>query len=376
MPFLPTNYTVEVARAPLPAPLLSALKEIEIETSTERASIFRLRFELSRTPLGDWDVLQLDIFQPLVPVKIGIFLGSWPETIINGYVNEARLDSRSQPGASTLEVTGMDATATLMNLKELSFPWPNLPDSAIAATIFGKYTIVPNLFPTPPSRTVLDVTTTQRTTDIRALKRMAERNAFECYVQPDPILGMDVGHFHPPQLLMPPQALLSTDFGLVTNLDSFNVSYGMLEPTSALAVALDPATRTPMQGIAPAALEPPLGREPALLRILVPPVVRPAGTDAANASEVMAQAQSIANQSSRCLQGSGDVDGLKLARVLRPGLPVLVRGAGREYSGTYYVTEVTHSLSNDRYTQRFQAWRNALGLTGAEVFMDPFAAAF
>lgn len=374
MPFLPIFYTVQVAFAPLPYPFLSALKGIEIETSTERASIFRLRFELSRTPLGDWDVLQFDIFRPLVPIKISVFLGLRPETIINGYVSEAKLDSRSQPGASTLEVVGMDATGTLMNLQEQPFPWPNLPDSAIAATIFGKYAIVPNPFPTPPSRTILDVTTTQRSTDIRLLKRMAERNAFECYVQPDPILGMDVGHFHPPQVILPPQAVLSTDFGPATNMETFNVSYGMLEPTSALAVALDPATRTPMPGIGVTSLEPPMGLEPVLTRILPPPIVRPAGLDAANATEVMTVTQSIPTRSSRCIHGSGEVDGMTFGRVLRPGLPVAVRGAGRQYSGIYYVTEVTHSLSNDRYTQRFQAWRNALGLTGAELFIDPLAA--
>lgn len=374
MPLLPTFYTVQVAFAPLPYPFLSALTDIEIETSTEQAAIFRLRFALSKTPLGDWDVLQFDIFRPLVPIKVSVFLGSRPETIINGYLNEAKLDNRSQPGQSVLEVTGMDATGTLMNLHEQPFPWPNLPDSAIAASIFGKYAITPNPFPTPPSRTVLDVTTTQRATDIRVLKRMAERNAYECYVQPDPILGTDVGHFHPPLVTMPHQGVLSTDFGLATNMDTFNVTYGMLEPTSALAVALDPATRTPMPGVAPVASEPPLGMEPTLSRILVPPVVRPAGTDAANAAEVMTTAQSITNRSSRCLQGSGEVDGLKLARVLRPGLPVAVRGAGRQYSGIYYVTQVTHSISTDHYTQRFQGWRNALGLTGAELFVDPFAA--
>ena len=374
MPFLPTFYTVQVAFAPLPYPYLSALQSIEIETSTEAPAMFRLRFELSKTPFGDWDVLQFDIFRPLVPIKVSVFLGSRPETIVNGYLNEARLDNRSQPGASVLEVVGMDATATLMALQEQPFPWPNLPDSAIAATVFGKYAIVPNSLPTPSARTVLDVTTTQRTTDIRVLQRMAERNAYECYVQPDPILGMDVGHFHPAQLLMPPQAVLSTDFGLATNLESFDVSYGMLRPTSALAVALDPATRTPMPGIAAAALEPPLGLEPTLSRTLVPPVVRPAGTDAANAAEVLAMAQSIANRSSRCIEGSGEVDGLRIGRVLRPGLPVTVRGAGRLHSGSYYVTSVNHSLSTERYTQSFRAWRNAVGLTGAELFIDPFAA--
>src|SRR5215217_3521580 len=122
MSFLPTFYTVQVAGAPLPYPYLSALKSIEIETSTESAAVFRLRFELSRTALGDWDVLQVDIFRPLVPIRISIFLGLLPETIVNGYLNETRLDSRSQPGASTFEVVGMDATATLMALQEQPFP--------------------------------------------------------------------------------------------------------------------------------------------------------------------------------------------------------------------------------------------------------------
>lgn len=374
MPFLPTFYTVQVAFAPLPYPFLSALESIEVETSTDGPAMFRLRFALSRTPLGDWDVLQFDIFRPLVPIRLSVFLGWRPETLVNGFVTEAKLDNKSQPGGSVLEVVGMDSTGTLMGLQEQPFPWPNLPDSAIAAALFGKYAMVPDALPTAATRTVLDVTTTQRTSDIRLLKRMAERNGFECYVQPDPILGMDVGHFHPPRLLLPPQAVVSTDFGPATNLESFNVSYAMLEPTSALAVALDPATRAPMPAAAPPALELPMAMEPTLGRIPLPPIVRPAGADAANAAELLALTQSIAHRSSRCVEGSGEVDGLRIGRVLRPGLPLTVRGAGRLHSGSYYVTSVNHSLSTERYTQSFRAWRNAVGLTGAELFIDPFAA--
>ncbi|HVT16402.1 MAG TPA: hypothetical protein VHQ90_09525 [Thermoanaerobaculia bacterium] len=374
MSFLPTFFTVQVAFAPLPQPLLAALKQVEIETSTDQASIFRLRFELSRTALGDWDVLQIDLFRPLVPLRIGVFLGLLPETIVNGYVKEAHLGNRNQPGQSTLEVVGMDATSTLMNLQEKVMPWPNMPDFAIAAAIFGQYAMIPVTIPTPPSRTILQTTTIQRTTDIRFLKQLARRNSYECYVQPDPVVGLDTGYFGPPQSVLPPQGVLSVDFGIATNTENFNVRYDMLQPTTALAVALDPTTKAPLPGIAPAALEPPMGLEPTLLRILPPPIARPAGTDAANATELMTTSQSIANRSSRALRGSGEVDGLKLGRVLRPGLPVAVRGAGREHSGYYYVTQVTHTLSNDKYTQRFDAWRNAVGLTGAELFIDPFAA--
>jgi hypothetical protein len=374
MAFLSTYYSVQVAFAPLPEPLLLALKQIEIETSTDQASIFRLRFELSRSALGDWDVLQLDLFQPRTPLRIGVYLGVLPETIINGYVREARLDNRNQPGQSTLEVVGMDATSTLMNQQDKVMPWPNMPDFAIAAAIFGQYAMIPATIPTPPSRTILQTTTIQRTTDIRFIKQLAKRNSYECYVQPDPILGLDTGYFGPPQTTMPPQGVLSVDFGIATNTENFNVRYDMLQPTSVLATALDPTTKAPLPGIAPAALEPPMGLLPTLLRLIPPPIVRPAGTDAANAAELMTTSQSIANRSSRAVRGTGEVDGLKLGRVLRPGLPVAVRGAGREHSGYYYVTQVTHTLSADKYTQHFDAWRNAVGLTGAELFIDPFAA--
>jgi hypothetical protein len=375
MSFLPSFYTILVGFVPLPYPFLDALREIEVVTSTEQASTFTLRFDLSQTALGDWDVLQIDIFRPLVPIQIRVHLGfGLSEALINGYVRSARLQNRNEPGRSTLEVTGMDATATLMHLFEQPFPWPNLPDNVIATTIFGKYLITPLVFPTPSARTILQTTTIQRTSDIRFLKQLARRYGYECFVQPDPLIGVDVGHFHPPQIIAPPQGVLSINFGAATNLTSFDVRYDMLQPTTALALALDPTTKAPLPGIALAALDPPMGLEPALLRVIPPPISRPTDTDAANAPELLATAQSIVNRSSRALHASGEVDGLKFERVLRPGLPVLVRGAGREHSGLYYVSQVTHSFSNDQYTQRFEAWRNAVGLTGAEPFIDPLAA--
>ena len=377
MPLIPSFYVITVQRAPLPKPFLSALKDIEVECSLEEASAFRLRFELSQTVTGDWDVLELDIFRPLLPVSIRVGLGRFvPETLINGYVREARLSNRSQPGGSTLEVVGFDATATLMNHAETPMSHPNQPDSVIAAKIFGgTYGMIPMAFPaTPAARTTLDVTTAQRISDIRFLKELAERNGYECYVQPDPLTGLDVGHFHPPQVAMPTQGVLSTNFGMATNLESFDVNYDMLEPTSVLGMALDPDTRAPVPATAMAALERPMGREPALLRILPSPLLRPARAHVANPAEQLAHSQSLVDRSSRCLRGTGEVDGIKYGKVLRPGLPVAVRGAGREHSGNYYVTRVTHSVSTDHYTQSFDVWRNAVGLTGAELFVDPMAA--
>ncbi len=81
-------------------------------------------------------------------------------------------------------------------------PWPNLPDGAIAAAIFAQYPpIVPMVQPTAPTLVEPEGTTIQRGTDLRFLRRLAKRNGFDVYVQPEPLTGIDQGFFRPRQTL-------------------------------------------------------------------------------------------------------------------------------------------------------------------------------
>lgn len=375
MSLLPSYFTVQVASAPLPAVLVQALKDIEVETAVGQASALRLHFELSRTFWGDLDTLAFQLFRPLVPLTIRIATGlGVPQVLINAYVRDARLEASNTPGATRLEVVALDALGTIMAHIQQPFTWPNSPDSAIAAAIFGRYAIVPTVIPTPPLRTVLDTTTNQRDHDATYLFQLARRNNYELYIQPDPAIGRDFGHFHPPFTAVPPQGVLSIDFGTQTNLDSFHVSNDMLAPTGVMALSTDPHTRAPIPAVGLASTEPPMGLEPALTRIVPPPVERPAATDAASPAEMQAQALARASRTSRAISATGKVDGLKYTRPLLVGLPVLVRGPGSQHSGLYYVQSVTHRISRDNWTQSFTGWRNAVGLTGAEVFIDPLAA--
>jgi hypothetical protein len=375
MSLLPSYFTVQIAYAPLPAPFVQALKEIEVETAVGQASILRLSFELSRNSWGDLDVLAFDLFRPLVPLTIRMSAGlGVPQVLINAYVRDARLEASNTPGASRLSVVALDALGSIMAHIQQPFTWPNSPDSVVATAIFGRYGIVPSVFPTPPLRTSLDTTTNQRDYDATYLFQLARRNNYELYLQPDPVVGRDFGHFHPPLTSMPSQGVLSIDFGTQTNLNSFQVSNDMLAPTAVTALSTDPHTRAPSPAVAMASIEFPMGAEPALSRILPPPIERPAGTDAASPAEMQAQAIARASRSSRAISATGEVDGLKYARPLLVGLPVLVRGNGRQHSGLYYVKSVTHRITRDNYTQSFSAWRNAVGLTGLELFFDPLAA--
>jgi hypothetical protein len=374
MGLLPSWFTVQVAFAPMPMPFFQALRAIDIETSIGQASIFRLHFELSRNSLGDFDALAIDIFRPMMPVKISLAAGlPIPQVLINGYIKDARLSAGDAPGTSRLEVVGMDALGTLMANNQEPFPWPNLSESEIAATIFSKYAMIPLIDALPPTRTIMDTTTTQRIYDAAFLFELAYANNLDLFIQPDPITGRDVGHLHRPYTFVPHQGVLSIDFGIQSNLTQFTVANDMLSPTGVMGLMVDPVTRVPRPSFGLMSAELPMGMEPTLFRILPPPVEQQFGDGAANPTEAQLRAMARASATSRAILAQGEVDGIKLARPLRVGLPVLVRGAGRQNSGLYYVDQVSHHISRDDYRQSFTAWRNAVGLTGAEVFIDQLA---
>jgi phage protein D len=361
-------YTLLIGMAPAPAPLLEAVQEITVDSSIEEASVLRVRFAITKTEIGDWSILMLDPFRPLVPLGLRIQHGiGAPEAVINGFVTDHRVTYADEPGGSSLEVTAMDATH-VMNMVEKVMPWPNMPDAAIASAIFGQYALIPQADPTTPVLTEPEGQTTQRGTDIRFLRRLARRNGFDCYVQPEPFSGLDIGHFHQRSLLGLAQAVLNVSFGNDTNVSGFTVRYEATKPTTAVAAQIDTLTKTPQPGIAPASLLPPLGLEPTLLREVPPAIARPVGTGVVHAGDLQAAAQAIVDRSSWAVSCEGVVGGD--VGVLRPGGLVAIRGAGRVHNGNWLVTRVHHTIAPGRHDQRFTAQRNAVSETGAEVYLE------
>src|SRR5205085_962997 len=98
-------------------------------------------------------------------------------------------------------------------------------------------------------------------------------------------------------------------------------------------------------------------------QILVP------GTPTSDATEMQALAQSVRDEASWFITASGEINSDAYQHVLLPHRLVLVKGAGKPYSGKYYVTRVVHELKNDgSYVQKFEARRNARDLDGSEQF--------
>ena len=79
--------------------------------------------------------------------------------------------------------------------------------------------------------------------------------------------------------------------------------------------------------------------------------------------------QAVADESALAITAEGELNTAAYGGLLRAKRTVSVRGAGRQFSGLYYVERVHHVLTSESYTQNFTLRRNGLGLTGREMFV-------
>jgi phage protein D len=364
-------YTLLIDDQPAPPELIDVIQRLEVEDHAEMADMVRLSVAIAiRDGCGSWNVVDEDTFQRLTKLRIDVNVGSGKtEPLIEAYVIETNADFANQPGQSVLNVVAMEPTAK-MNLKETVRPWPNMADSDIAEQIFQDYKFnTDNIDPTQPTRDENDHTEMQQGTDIQFLQRLAQRNGFEIYVELNPETGMVEGHFHAPRLQQNPQGVLSVNMGSATNVNSFHARFDMVQPATAQAHNVDVHSSEQQTGQSDSQQDRPLGSASTVpiddaRQVLI------SGTGLSDTGELQTAAQAEVDRTSWAITAEGEVNTVAYGDVLRAKRPVLVRGAGRQFSGIYYVERVLHSFTGDGYTQQFSLRRNAAGLTGQENYVE------
>jgi hypothetical protein len=123
----------------------------------------------------------------------------------------------------------------------------------------------------------------------------------------------------------------------------------ILEPNSKIAISV------PL----PTSLFPSLTVNPAR------PLRKTLARDTANLNMIQAMLRTMMSQggSSEAARSYGEVDALRYGQILRSRRLVRVLGAGQNYNGSYYVTEVTHRIRRGEYKQSFTLVREGLGAT-------------
>jgi hypothetical protein len=168
-----------------------------------------------------------------------------------------------------------------------------------------------------------------------------------------------------------PQGVLSVNMADATNINSFKARYDMLKPVIAQATGLEIESQSDQPARAEGASLKDLGKSPAAMsdrprRVLL------SGTGLAGAGELQTYAQAVVDESFWAITAEGELNTAAYGGILRAKSPVLVRGAGKQFSGLYYVEKVLHVFAGEGqgYIQRFSLRRNALGLTKREDFSD------
>lgn len=349
---------------PAPAAVVDALSSVQV-TSGKDSSGFQLTFSLSKQSPLLTTLLPAGYFDPVTTrVILVATVAGVPQVLMDGVVTRQELNPSSDPGQSTLTVTGEDLSA-LMDLIDLTgFPFPGMPEIARVYLILARYAalgIVPIAIPPIPPDIPIPThdNPVQWGTDRSYIRYLASQAGYVFYVEPGPLPGQSIAYFGPDIRIPVPQPALSINMDAASNVESLSFSYDGLQKKIVLYNILDPATGKvvipiPVPNVS--VLRPSLTAKPALpLRL---EQVDDAAKD--NPAKAAQRILGIVFNASSAITASGTLDVLRYGRVLRSRMLVGVRGAGLAYDGLYYVDSVTHSIKRGEYKQNFQLSRDGL----------------
>jgi hypothetical protein len=299
----------------------------------------------------------------LLRVIIIVTINGMPQVLMDGVMTNQQVSPGSQPGQSTLTITGDDLTR-VMDLVDFSgLPYPAMPPEARVALIIAKYAVfgmiplvIPSLFtdvPIPIERIPI-----HKGTDLNYLKHLAREVGYVFYLDPGPAPGTNTAYWGPEIKIGVPQPALNLDMDPFTNVESLNFSFNTANTTLPIVFIQNQLTKVPIPIPIPKLnpLQPPLGVIPAPITNVT--MLK----DTAKLSPMQAIGRGLAeaSRSADAVSGDGSLNVTRYGRILKARQLVGVRGAGPAFDGLYYVNSVTTNIKRGEFKQTFKLSRNAL----------------
>src|SRR5262245_46287216 len=98
---------------PAPLPLVEALQSVQVNSGRERTG-FQLKFSVGKTSLIQTALLPAGFFDPMVTrVVVIVTFRAIPQVIADGVVTRHEVSPSSEPGQSTLTITGEDLSVLM-----------------------------------------------------------------------------------------------------------------------------------------------------------------------------------------------------------------------------------------------------------------------
>src|SRR5580698_967761 len=243
---------------------------LRVQENTGAANSFQLQMQATLGSDGTWSYLEDTRFALFTPVSIQMgfmaasglagALGAAASAlgggasggggndglvpVFDGYVTSVRFDSGSEPGSTTIEVSGLD-TSVLMSLEEKVAVFKDMSDSDIAQQILSAYGVTVQADSTATVHQDTDTTIIQRTSDARFVRELAQRNGLEFYMETDPTSDDVTAYFQAPQLSGTPQTDLAIQFGDQSNLLHFTAHVTGQRPLAVKISQMDIEANSP-----------------------------------------------------------------------------------------------------------------------------------
>ncbi len=364
---------VSIDGEPIEASVLGLLTRIEVRESDADPSVLALRFNATQSPEGEFSPLDDGIFVPSAKVSVQLEPpGGNAVRLFEGFVTHVRPHFEAVESNSYVEVLAMDA-AVLLSAEERVEAYPDVTDTEAAEKVFARYPLTFAGEKTGTRHEAKKQLLVQRGTDWEWVQRLARRNGFVCYLEPDPQSGAVTAYFRPRALKDTPQpdlTILRDD----PNLKWLDLQATLTGPARVKGAAIDPIGKRLVRSDGSPKLDP-LGE--GLMDDALEKGLKQAGAtgsvtllrDPFPAETAIADEGSAATDRALfAVEARGEVDTPLYRGLLRARRPVLIKGVGRMFAGVYYVRAVRTTVDEGVISQTFVAERNALGLSGKEDF--------
>jgi len=304
-----------------------------------------------------------DTLLNIMRVIIVVTVNGTPDVLMDGVITQHQVGPSSEPGHSTVTLTGEDLSVVMDWIDFTGIPYPCMPPEARVGVALLKYLVL-GVVPLVMPSVLIDVPIpieripTQRGTDLEYINHLADQVGYVFYIDPGPEPGQSFAYWGPEAKFGVPQPALNINMDAFTNVESLSFKFDNQGGTLPILFIQEPISKVPIPIPIPpiTPLNPPLGA------VMPIPTKFPRITETAKYNPIQGALIGLAkaSQLGDCVSGMGTLNVLRYGRVLKSRKLVGVRGAGLAFDGLYYVKSVTHDIKRGEYKQSFELTRNGL----------------
>lgn len=367
-----------VSAEPVPKELADALVNAQVTQNDTGASGFQMTFHTSKQSPVIRELLPSGFFDAPRRVILVVAMNGRRTVLMDGVITRQELATSSDPGASTLTITGSDLSQVMDLIDFSGLPWPMPPSARVALMVakYAMYGVIPKVLPSVliAQPNPLERIPKQRGTDLAYIRRLASQVGYVFYIEPGATPGMSFAYWGPRIKVGTVQSALSVNIDGASNVDALSLSFDGIRKTIFVFYIQEENSKVPIPIPVPdiGPLNPPLGRRlPVPLSFTNLGNAAPEGEDdsAAKFDAMTAAMRGLARASERAdvISGSGSIDVARYGAMLMPRALVGVRGTGPTYDGHYYVKSVSSTIGRGSFKQSFRLTRNAFEPFSQEI---------